>query len=90
MNDNLILIFSILASGVIGFFIGNTISKLKSKSDKSALEERQNQSNNTIETLKKAIGNLERERDMFRDEREGLNIELAQKNVAFENLEQQK
>ncbi len=89
MNDNLILIFSILASGVIGFFIGNTISKLKSKSDKSALEERQNQSNNTIETLKKAIGNLERERDMLRDEREGLNIELAQKNVAFENLEQQ-
>ena len=40
MNDNIILIIAILISGGIGAYIGLTISKLKSKSDRSTLEER--------------------------------------------------
>ncbi|MCK7589936.1 DNA recombination protein RmuC [Subsaxibacter sp. CAU 1640] len=40
MNDNIILIIAILISGGIGTYIGLTISKLKSKSDRSTLEER--------------------------------------------------
>lgn len=40
MNDNIILIISILISGGIGAYIGITITKLKSKGEQSILEER--------------------------------------------------
>lgn len=89
MNDNLILILSILVSANIGAYLGMLFTKLKSKSEKSTLEERQNQLNNTIEELKGSISNLEIERDRFRDEREVLNLELVQKQTEFENLHQQ-
>ena len=89
MNDHLILIFAILASASIGAYLGMSFTKLKSKSDKSTLEERQNQLNNTIDELKSSISNLEIERDKYRDEREGLNLELVQKQTEFENLQQQ-
>jgi len=87
MNDNLILFISILASAAIGAYLGITFSKLKSKSEKSTLEERQNQLNTTIDDLRKTISNLELERDKFRDEREGLNLELVQKNTEYDNLQ---
>ena len=89
MNDNLILILSILFSGILGAFLGVMFMKLKAKSEKSTLEERQNQMSLTIDDLKIAISNLEAERDRFRDEREGLNIELTQRNTEFENLQRQ-
>ncbi|MFK7832506.1 MAG: DNA recombination protein RmuC [Winogradskyella sp.] len=40
MNDTIILFIAILVSGIIGTFIGLKFSQLKSKSDKSTLEER--------------------------------------------------
>jgi DNA recombination protein RmuC len=40
MNDSIILIIAILFSGCVGAYIGVTISKLKSKSEQSTLEER--------------------------------------------------
>lgn len=40
MNDNIILIISILISGGIGAYISITITKLKGKSEQSTLEER--------------------------------------------------
>ena len=43
MNDNLILIISILVAALIGAYLGMLFSKLKSKSEKSTLEERQSQ-----------------------------------------------
>lgn len=89
MNDNLVLIISILISGGIGAYIGSTIIKLKSKGEKSTLEERQNQLNSNISELKETISILKVERDAFRDEREGLNLELVQKNTEFENLQRQ-
>ncbi len=89
MNDNLILILGILISGAIGTYIGFTINKLKSKSDLSTLEERQNQLNATVSELKETISNLKIERNAFRDEREGLNLELVQKNTEYENLQKQ-
>ena len=89
MNDNLILILSIVFSGILGAFLGIMFMKLKSKSEKSTLEERQNQMGLTIVDLKTSISNLEVERDRFRDEREGLNIELTQRNTEFDNLQQQ-
>jgi len=55
---------------------------------KKALIERQNQLNATISELKETISNLKVESDTYRDEREGLNIELVQKNTEYKNLHQ--
>ena len=40
MNDNIILILAILISAIIGGYLGMLFTKLKSKSEKSTLEER--------------------------------------------------
>ncbi|WP_445736890.1 DNA recombination protein RmuC [Mariniflexile sp.] len=88
MNDNLIPILAILISGGIGAYIGITITKLKSKSEKSTLEERQNQLNITINELKQNIDKIEKEREDIRREKEFLNSELAIKNTEYENLHQ--
>ncbi|TXE10062.1 DNA recombination protein RmuC [Seonamhaeicola algicola] len=52
MNDSLILIISILVSASIGGYIGLTIAKLKSKTEKSTLEERNNNLQQQITELK--------------------------------------
>jgi len=87
MNDNLILIFSILISGGIGAFIGLTIAKLKSKSNQSILEERQNLLNQNIAELKENQNKIESERESIRKEKDFLNTELVRRNSEFENLQ---
>jgi len=87
MNDNLILIFSILISGGIGAFIGLTIAKLKSKSNQSILEERQNLLNQSIAELKENQNKIESERESIRKEKDFLNTELVRRNSEFENLQ---
>lgn len=89
MNDNIILILAILFSGGIGAYIGMTISKLKSKSEQSTLQERQNQLSLTIEELKQNLTKIEGEREEIRREKEFLNSELARKNTEYENLQEQ-
>ncbi|WP_191858978.1 DNA recombination protein RmuC [Hanstruepera ponticola] len=89
MNDNIILILAILISGGIGAYIGMTITKLKSKSDKSTLEERQNQLSQTINDLKENLSKVEANRETIRNEKEFLNSELARRNTEFENLQKQ-
>ena len=88
MNDNLILIISILISGGIGAYIGILFTKLKSKSEKSTLEERQSQMSFTIEDLKQNLNKIEGEREDIRREKEFLNSELTRKNTEYENLQQ--
>ncbi|MFC4721300.1 DNA recombination protein RmuC [Geojedonia litorea] len=89
MNDSIILILAILISGGIGAYIGMTISKLKSKSDKSTLEERQHQLTNTIHELKENLNKLDIDRDAIRKEKELLSSELTRCNTEFENLQTQ-
>ena len=68
MNDSIILIFSVLVSLGLGTYIGISFSKLKSKSDQSTLEERQNQLNQTISSLKENLNKTENEREEIRKE----------------------
>lgn len=89
MNDSIILILAIIISGGIGAYIGMTITKLKSKSDQSTLEERQNQLTNTINELKENLNKIDIDRDTIRKEKELLNSELARRNTEFENLQTQ-
>ncbi|HZW62763.1 MAG TPA: DNA recombination protein RmuC [Flavobacteriaceae bacterium] len=88
MNDSLLLILAILISAGIGAYLGLTISKLKNKSDKSALEERQHQLNNTISELKENVTKLENERETIRKNKDDLSTELVRRNAEFDNLQQ--
>ena len=88
MNDNLILILAIIGSALIGAYLGMLFNKLKSKSEKSTLEERQNQLSNTINELKQTVEKIENEREEIRREKEFLNTELTRKNSEYENLQQ--
>ncbi|MDG5492107.1 DNA recombination protein RmuC [Psychroserpens sp. SPM9] len=89
MNDSLILILAIIISAAIGAYLGMLFIKLKSKSEQSTLEERQNQMATTIEDLKVNLTRLESERDDIRSEKEFLNTELTRRNTEYENLQQQ-
>src|SRR5690606_20997929 len=88
MNDSLLLILAILISAGIEAYLGITISKLKNKSDKSALEERQHQLNNTISELKENVTKLENERETIRKNKDDLSTELVRRNAEFDNLQQ--
>jgi DNA recombination protein RmuC len=88
MNDNLILILAILISGGIGAYLGMTITKLKSKSEQSTLEERQKQLSQTIEDLKLNANKIEIERNEIRNDRDFLNSQLTRRNTEFENLQE--
>ena len=89
MNDSIILILAIIISAATGAYLGMLFIKLKSKSEKSTLEERQNQMTSTIEELKQNLLKLESDREAIRREKEALNTELTRKNTEFENLQQQ-
>jgi DNA recombination protein RmuC len=89
MNDNIILFVAIIISAGIGAFIGLQFAKLKGKSDKSTLEERQLQLNNTIGELKHTVEKIETDREAIRREKDFLNTELSRRNTEFENLQQQ-
>lgn len=88
MNDSLILVITILISAAIGAYLGMLFTKLKSKSEKSTLEERQNQMELTISGLKENLIKIEGEREDIRKEKDFLNSELTRKNTEYENLQQ--
>ncbi|MCX7550191.1 DNA recombination protein RmuC [Xanthomarina sp. F2636L] len=89
MTDNLILIVAILIAGGIGAYLGMAFTKLKTKGEKSTLEERQNQLNLAITDLKTTISKIEVERNDIRNEKDLLNSELTKRNTEYENLEKQ-
>ena len=87
MNDNIILILSIIFSAVVGAYLGILFTKLKSKNNQGMLEERQNQLSATIDALKENVDKIEKEREEIRREKEFLNTQLARKNSEYENLQ---
>ena len=87
MNDNLILILAILSSAAIGAYIGMLISKLKHKSDKSTLEERNLQLNNILSETKNEVAEGEVHIETMRNEKERIQTELTERNIEYKNLE---
>lgn len=88
MSDLIIQIVAVLIFAALGFFLGTYFNKLKSKSEQSTLEERQNQMTHTIEELKQTLGKVEVEREDIRKEKDFLNSELTRRNTEYENLHQ--
>ncbi|WP_159019603.1 DNA recombination protein RmuC [Algibacter sp. L3A6] len=98
MNDSIILILAILISAVIGGYLGILFTKLKSKSEKSTLEERNSNLQQQFEAFKQhtaiekqeqkvTISKIENDRENIRREKDFLNAELARRNTEFENLQ---
>jgi len=88
MSDTLILFLAVIISAGIGAFIGLKFAQLKSKADKSTMEERQRQLNNTITQLNENINKVETEREQIRKDKELLNSELSRRNAELDNLQQ--
>ncbi|MFK7783308.1 DNA recombination protein RmuC [Psychroserpens sp.] len=89
MNDSIILILSILISTAIGAYLGMLFIKLKSKSEQSTLEERQNQMTSTIVDLKQQLSKLETEREAIRRDKETISTELTRRTTEYKNLQDQ-
>ncbi|MEZ4802486.1 MAG: DNA recombination protein RmuC [Gelidibacter sp.] len=79
MTESIILIIAILVSGAIGAYIGITISKLKSKSEQSTLEERNaNLQQLLLDSKSQAEMDLQRANQAF-NEQLGASKELLSK-----------
>lgn len=81
MNDNLILILAILFAAAIGAYIGMLINKLKSKSEHSTLEERNNNLQQQLTDLK-AFNTSENEK-----QNENFNLQINQLRETVSKIE---
>ena len=89
MQESLIYIIIFIVAAVIGVLLGIYINNLKSKAQLSALEERDVQLKNSINSLQEKVDKTEAERDEIRREKEFLNTELTRRNAEYKNLQQQ-
>lgn len=87
MNEYLLSILVGLSCLAIGFFLGNYIQKLKTKSSQSTLEEREQQLRNSVASLEgKLIDEVEHKTHLQR-EKEQLGNQIVRYQADMENLE---
>jgi len=86
MNTSIILVFAILASLAIGFYIGKLLSKTQSNAEKSNLEGQLTSQNIQLTELKNTFQNLQNEKQKLQAEKEEFAILLAKKENDFDNL----
>lgn len=97
MSQTLLLIALFLIASFIGFYIGKLLSSAQSKTEKTALEEKnislnvqltalKEQNNNDKASFEKQILQAQSEKETLRNEKEAINLQLTKKEVDFENL----
>lgn len=86
MNTSIILVFAILVSLAIGFYIGKLLSKTQSNAEKSNLDGQLISQNNQLSELKITLQNLQIEKQKVQAEKEEFAILLAKKENDFDNL----
>ncbi len=86
MNTSIILVFAILVSLAIGFYIGKLLSKTQSNAEKSNLDGQLTSQNNQLSELKISFQNLQIEKQKVQTEKEEFAILLAKKENDFDNL----
>ena len=84
------LVYSILAVVflVAGYFLGNYIQSLKTKSSQSALLEREQQLRNNLTEIQKRLALGMDETRELRSQKERLGIQISKYEVEMENLHQ--
>lgn len=91
MNDNLILILAILISAISGGYLGVIFSRLKSKSEKSMLEERNtNLSAQLLEHKQTAEAELQKQELQFNQQFSELKETLSKIEVEREDIRREK
>jgi DNA recombination protein RmuC len=86
MNTSILLVFAILVSLAIGFYIGKLLSKTQSNAEKSNLDGQLTSQNNQLSELKITFQNLQIEKQKVQAEKEEFAILLAKKENDFDNL----
>ena len=88
MNEYLIYLLIGLVFLAIGYFVGNYIQSLKTKSTQSALEEREQQLNNNLTRIESAIRIREEHKTQLQSEKEQLGNQIVRYQAELENLQQ--
>ena len=86
MNTSIILVFAILVSLAIGFYIGKLLSKTQSNAEKSNLDGQLISLNQQLSELKISMQHLQIEKQKIQAEKEEFAILLAKKENDFDNL----
>ena len=71
----------------VGYFLGNYIQNLKTKSSQSALEEREQQLRNNIEVLDQKLKGTEENKIQLQTEKEQLSLQIVRHEANIENLQ---
>lgn len=84
------LVYSILALIFLaaGYFLGNYIQNLKTKSSQSTLLEREQQLRNNLSEMERRLAVSEEEIGKLRSQKEGLGIQISRYEAEMENLQQ--
>ncbi len=88
MNEYLVYLLIGLAFLTIGYFFGNYIQGLKTKSSQSALEEREQQLNNNITVLNQRLTDSEEHKIHLQIEKEQLGHQIVRCQAHLENLQE--
>ena len=86
MNTSILLVFAILISLAIGFYIGKLLTKTQSNAEKINLDGQLTSQNNQLSELKITVQNLQIEKQKVQAEKEEFAILLAKKENDFDNL----
>jgi len=86
MNEYLIYLLVGLLCLAIGYFIGNYIQSLKTKSRQSALEERQQQLTNNLSVLEQRLIDTEEHKTQLQSDKEQLGNQIVRYEADLENL----
>jgi len=86
MNEYLIYLLVGIVCLIIGYFMGNYIQKLKTKSSQSSLLERQQQLSNNLEVLNQRLNSSEKLKTQLQSEKERLGNQIVRYEADMENL----
>ena len=86
MNEYLIYLLVGLVCLALGYFLGNYIQNLKTKSSQSALEERQQQLSNNLGVLEQRLRDTEAHKAQLQTEKEHLGNQIVRYEADMENL----
>ena len=86
MNEYLIYLLVGVLCLAIGYFLGNYIQNLKTKSSQSALEERQQQLNNNLSVLQQRLLDTEEHKSQLQKDKEQLGNQIVRYQADMENL----
>jgi len=86
MSQTLFVLAAFVIALIIGIFIGKILFSANAKSERAALEEKNNGLSFQIEELKSQLTTSNSEKETIRTEKEAINIQLSKKENDFENL----